>query len=149
VSSGLPDPQVVNLLKASSRLVLAKIWKAGQAGEELNAEEERYYRVMLEHEEYHDLWDSLEYVYDKDIMIDGVSPFLHITIHAVIEEQVAKGQPPEVVETLERLQRAGLDRHEAIHRIGRVFGRCLWSTLQAQKPFDATRYVSELRELRP
>jgi len=44
---------------------------------------------------------------------------LHAAIHAVVERQLAM-QLPEVANTLVRLQREGLDRHDAIHAIGSV-----------------------------
>lgn len=44
---------------------------------------------------------------------------LHATIHVVVENQLALGAEP-VPETLERLQRQGLDRHDAVHALGAV-----------------------------
>lgn len=144
---GGPDPEVFRLLRASSRLTLAKIWQAGKRGEELSGEEERYYRAMLEHEEYHDVWDALEFIYDKEIEIDGVNPALHVTFHVIIEGQIAEANPPEVIDALERLQRQGLSRHEAIHEIGAVFGKHLWEALKFKRPFNLAAYAQKLREL--
>ena len=46
--------------------------------------------------------------------------FLHSAIHAVVENQLASGELPEVGRTLARLLAGGLDRHEAVHAIGSV-----------------------------
>lgn len=44
---------------------------------------------------------------------------VHAVMHVVIENQIATGVAP-VVDTLSRLARDGLDRHEAIHAVGSV-----------------------------
>lgn len=48
------------------------------------------------------------------------NPFLHATIHVVVENQVALGDETPVEQTLVRLMKEGLARHEAIHAIGAV-----------------------------
>lgn len=50
---------------------------------------------------------------------------LHSAIHVVVENQAALGDPPRVLETLERLQREGLSRHDAIHAIGGAVSQLL------------------------
>jgi hypothetical protein len=55
-----------------------------------------------------------------------------------------------VGETLERLQREGLGRHDAIHAIGSVLAEDLYTLMQDQTgPADATyqNYLSRLRQL--
>ena len=49
--------------------------------------------------------------------LDNLS--LHATVHAVVENQLAEGDK-RVLETLARLRRQGLCRHEAVHAIGSV-----------------------------
>lgn len=44
---------------------------------------------------------------------------MHAAIHAVVENQLAMGIEP-VQNALKRLQKEGLDRHDAIHAIGSV-----------------------------
>jgi hypothetical protein len=46
------------------------------------------------------------------------SPRVHAVIHAVVETQVAMGDETPARATLLRLQREGLDRHDAVHAIG-------------------------------
>ena len=44
---------------------------------------------------------------------------LHAVIHSVVENQLAAGDRP-AVSALARLEKDGLDRHEAVHAIGSV-----------------------------
>lgn len=54
---------------------------------------------------------------------------LHAVIHVVVENQLALGEQA-VVETLARLQREGLTRHDALHAIGSVLASDLYELMQ-------------------
>lgn len=54
----------------------------------------------------------------------------HATIHVIVENQVALGEETPVRATLDRLQREGLDRHDAIHAIGSVLADHLQALLK-------------------
>lgn len=79
------------------------------------------------------------------------NPRLHAAIHVTVENQVAAGDDTPVEATLERLIRQGLDRHEAIHAIGFVLSKHIYSALQAQQPDQdpGPAYYRELEELTP
>ena len=74
---------------------------------------------------------------------------LHAVIHVVVENQLALGEAA-VVETLARLQREGLSRHDAVHAIGSVLAEDLYTLMQEQtSPADAAykKYLDRLRRL--
>ena len=52
--------------------------------------------------------------YQRHAQIDLPNVNLHAMIHVVVEQQLA-GQLEPVVSAFERLQREGLDRHDAVH----------------------------------
>jgi hypothetical protein len=60
-------------------------------------------------------------------------PEVHAVMHAVVENQIAEGDPRPVSATLLRLMAEGLDRHEAIHAIASVFAYHL-NTLMREVP---------------
>jgi hypothetical protein len=74
---------------------------------------------------------------------------LHAVIHVVVENQLALGEEV-VVETLARLQREGLRRHDALHAIGSVLATDLYELMQesSEATGDAyRRYLERLQEL--
>ena len=74
---------------------------------------------------------------------------IHASFHAVVENQIASGDPPEVQVTLERLLREGLDRHEAIHAIGSVLSEQIFNVMKnpsAQKNPNKA-YIRRLKKL--
>ena len=74
----------------------------------------------------------------------------HSTFHVIVENQLATAESV-VVETLERLQREGLDRHDAIHAIGAVLAEQVHSLLQQSEmpsgPDPNTEYFKGLEKL--
>lgn len=75
---------------------------------------------------------------------------VHSTIHVIVENQLAMAEPI-VVETLERLQREGLNRHDAIHAIGSVLAAHLYELMkQSDTPTELdpnTEYFKSLETL--
>ena len=53
---------------------------------------------------------------------------VHASIHAVVETQIA-GEAVPAQETLERLMKEGLDRHDAVHAIGTVLAGHLYKIM--------------------
>jgi len=74
---------------------------------------------------------------------------LHATIHAVIENQLARGDPAAAPRALQRLRREGLTRHEALHAIGSVLAQHICNVLQpGEVTGDAqARYAADLEAL--
>jgi hypothetical protein len=71
---------------------------------------------------------------------------MHAVIHTAVETQLAQGHACATA-ALSRLAAAGLDRHEAVHAVGRVLGNHIYRTLKGGKEFDAAAYDRELNQL--
>jgi hypothetical protein len=86
--------------------------------------------------------------YHRRIRADLPNERVHAAIHVIIENQLAMGIP-EVVETLARLRREGLTRHDSIHAIGSVLIEHLSDLIAGGRPDpDAnTRYLDALPSL--
>ena len=81
--------------------------------------------------------------------IDLPNAQLHAVIHVIVENQLALGEEV-VAETLARLQKEGLDRHDALHAIGSVLAVDLYELMQdgAEATGDAyRRYLERLKKL--
>jgi len=77
---------------------------------------------------------------DEEIERDGTNPILHITVHRIIENQIALGEPEETGRTVEALVQQGLARHEAIHRVGNALAEEIYHILKDRRP--STNQVS-------
>lgn len=141
------ENDIYRKLKNLTRQRLHLIWKMAQMGVVLNDEDAVLVEALQEHPEYYRVWDRADELSDEELIQDGVNPILHVTIHQTIENQLAAKDPPVVHETLERLMRSGLSRHEAIHAIGSVLCVEIWEILKEERPFDEERYERGLRQL--
>jgi hypothetical protein len=101
-------------------------------------------------------WLALE----EDERVDRISAYhrrakvklpnrqVHAVLHSVVENQIAE-EMQTVRETVVRLQKEGLSRHDAIHAVGSVLVGRLHALMQegARAPFEVEAYFRELRAL--
>jgi hypothetical protein len=142
------DNETKAAMRETSRRRMREIWEQSSADEaQLNDEEQGLLAAMRLHPEYYQLWDRLDELSSEELEQDGTNPILHITMHQIIETQIAKDDPPETDETLNRLMAQGTTRHDAIHQIGAVFTEELYQVLKHQREFNSARYIKKLGRL--
>lgn len=131
------------------RLVFWEAWAKSVAGLPLNALEVRIARIISMHTEYHPLFDNKECFLERDFEVnEGANPYLHLSLHLALEEQVATHQPPEVAKTLEHfMQRKGLDRHDALHVLMEALAETVHFAQRAGHEPDVEGYRIRLKEL--
>ena len=87
-------------------------------------------------------------VFWKSVVL-GPGARAHVAIHAVVESQVAMGEPAATAEALQRLVDQGMERHEAVHRVGQVVAELMHAAMTgAMNPLEVNdelaRRVKEL-----
>ena len=104
--------------------------------------------VMLAHPEYRDALEHPErYVVREYTPESGESnPFLHLSLHLAIEEQLSIDQPPGIRAEFERIARARGDRHEALHAVLECLGETVWRAQRDAAAPDAAAYLECLRK---
>lgn len=108
-------------------------------------DDRRLLAAMEEHREFHPLWNRLDRHVNKDIVVHGLDPILHVVVHAMVTGQIEAEDPPEVPETWETLKRYGFSPHRALHVIGHVILAELHDMKKSNRPFDERRYRSRLQ----
>jgi hypothetical protein len=122
-------------------------WRKYRSNLPLSGLETLALNVMLAHPEYHHLIDDPEHHAGRDYApADGViNPFLHLSLHLAIEEQLAIDQPPGLVAEYERLRDVLGDEHDAKHALLECLGETLWHAQRNGSAPDATRYIDCLK----
>lgn len=80
----------------------------------------------------------------------GQDLLVHASIHVIVENQLALGQPREIQTAMSRLLGEGLARHDAIHAVASVLAEHLFPILEAQgdpPSFDHSGYALALANL--
>jgi len=131
------------------RQIFWDAWHKAQAGLPLNALEVRIARVIEMHPEYHPLFDDMERFLERDFQVDdGMNPYLHLSLHLALEEQVATHQPPEVGAALEHLITARrLERHDALHHLLEILAETVHQAQRTGQEPDVMAYAARMREL--
>jgi hypothetical protein len=99
------------------------------------------------HPEYHALLDDPERaVNERFDAADGRgNPFLHLSMHLAITEQLSIDQPPGIRAAWEQLASQCGDPHSAAHQVMECLGEVLWRAQQSGQPPDGEAYVECLR----
>lgn len=131
------------------RQVFWDAWHKDQTDQPLNAMEVRIARVIRMHPEYHPLFADMESFLDRDFQDDGgMNPYLHLSLHLALEEQIASHQPAIVSTVLEHLMQVkNMERHDALHAILEILTEILHgSHRQGQEP-DVQAYAERVQQL--
>jgi hypothetical protein len=104
--------------------------------------------VILLHPEYHPVLDEPERHQDRDYLPEAgdTNPFLHLSMHLAIEEQLSVDQPPGIKMEFTRLAAKHGDRHSACHAIMECLVEMMWRSQRDGVPPDASAYLEQLRQ---
>ena len=99
------------------------------------------------HPEYQRLLEDLAPNLDREWTPDtGESnPFLHLSLHLAVAEQLAIDQPPGIRGEYERMLKARGDVHAALHDVLECLGETVWQAQRTGGAPDGTLYLECLR----
>jgi hypothetical protein len=115
-------------------------WRKYRAGEPLAGIETIALQVILLHPEYHQVLDHPERYRDRDY-VDESNPFLHMSLHLALEEQLSIDQPPGIRVAWDQLLERWGDRHEALHQALECLAEMVWRAQREHAPPDAAAYL--------
>jgi hypothetical protein len=128
------------------RRFFCEAWAKHQADQLLTPLEAQAVDWMIEHPEYHgDLSDVDAAIAAKYTVEDGrTNPFLHLSMHLSVTEQVSIDQPRGIKAAVERLARRRNSLHEAHHEVMEALGEMVWAAQRSGKPFDGAAYIERI-----
>jgi hypothetical protein len=103
--------------------------------------------VMLLHPEYHPVLDDPERYRGREYRPESgdTNPFLHMSMHLAIEEQLSIDQPPGIKRELARIAARLGDRHAACHEVMECLAETVWQAQRGGMPPDALDYLECLK----
>jgi hypothetical protein len=118
-------------------------WRKYNAKEILTPLEAQALDWVLEHPEYHALLNHPEQYLQQDYLPDfgAVNPFLHLSLHLSVTEQISIDQPPGIRAEYERLARKHGSFHAAAHDVLECLGETVWQSQRAGTPPDGAAYL--------
>jgi len=118
-------------------------WRKYRAGEPLAGLEAPALEVVLLHPEYHALLDQPERSRERDYFpeLGETNPFLHLSLHLAVEEQLSIDQPPGVAARFAALCARFGERHAALHEAIECLAEMVWRSQRDAAPPDGAAYL--------
>ncbi|MDQ3185220.1 MAG: DUF1841 family protein, partial [Pseudomonadota bacterium] len=113
-----------NPTRGQARQFFFDTWRKYRQREMLSAMENMALEVVLLHPEYQAMLDDFEHYHDKDYLpeMGDTNPFLHMSMHIAIKEQLSIDQPPGIRKRFERLLKTISNEHDAMHQVMECLG---------------------------
>ncbi len=118
-------------------------WRKHRAREVVSPLEDAAIRLVTQHPEYQGLLEDSETALAREWTPESgeANPFLHLSLHLAVEEQLAIDQPHGLRAAFETLLARRGDRHDALHDVLECLGETMWRAQKSQSPPDGEAYV--------
>jgi len=122
-------------------------WQKQLAGSVLTPLEAMAVDWIGEHPEYQSLLTDTEGALAEAYTPERgqTNPFLHLSMHLSISEQVSIDQPPGIRAAYEALARRLDSPHDAQHQVMECLGEMLWNAQRTGLPPDGQQYIDSVR----
>jgi hypothetical protein len=130
------------------RKVFYDCWQQKLDGQALDALQQMIVSVIEQHPEYHSLLeknDKLERDYDP--AQGETNPFLHMSMHIALIEQISTDRPPGIRNSHQKLTKSLGSPHQAEHRMMDCLAEAIWQAQRNNTPPDETAYLACLQKL--
>ncbi|MYN14467.1 DUF1841 family protein [Pusillimonas sp. TS35] len=101
--------------------------------------------LIRQHPEYQaDLENPERVQADYSVEEGKTNPFLHLSMHLAIDEQLSIDHPPGIKKAYQELV-ATHDPHDAAHIIMEALGEVVWEAQRLGQPLDSDKYIDLIR----
>lgn len=123
-------------------------WEKYCSGRPLEGLESTALEVILLHPEYHTLLGQRDRNIDRDYLPESgqLNPFLHLSLHLSVAEQLAIDQPAGISALYKALLKKHADGHAALHDILECLAETVWQANRLNTAPDQDAYLACLRE---
>lgn len=138
-----------NPTREEVRRFFCNAWRKKSDGQILDSMETLASDWIAQHPEYHTLLADPEGALSQDYTPERgeTNPFLHLSMHLSISEQISINQPPGIKEIAEKLSDKLGSEHQAQHLMMECLGQVMWESQREGKPLNPENYLEALRKL--
>jgi hypothetical protein len=130
------------------RKVFYDCWKLKRDGHALDGLQQMIANVIEQHPEYHALLEDNAHL-ERDFHTgEGVSnPFLHMSMHIALIEQISTNRPPGIRECHQKLTQQLHSPHAAEHRMMDCLSEAIWQAQRNNRMPDESAYLDCLKNI--
>ena len=131
------------------RRFFCNVWRRYRDAQPLQGIEALAVEVILKHPEYHAVLEESERHIARDWFPEAgeTNPFLHLSMHLALSEQLSIDQPHGIREQYQRLLAAKGDVHDVEHGVIECLAEMLWQAQRQGVAPDASVYLGCLETL--
>ncbi len=127
------------------RKIFFAAWQKHKEKQPLQPLEAQLIDIILMHPEYQNILDDPASYHAKDFA--DSNPFLHMSLHLGIREQVATHRPAGIGQIYQQLCEKYKDIHHAEHQMMEYLAKTLWESQQNGKMPGEAEYLEGLKKL--
>jgi hypothetical protein len=123
-------------------------WKKFNAQQVLTDLEKLAVSTTLLHPEYHAILNQPDKYAQQEYFpeMGETNPFLHMSLHVSIQEQLSIDQPIGIVKVFNQLKIKHQDEHAALHDLIECLAETIWLAQKNQTPLDAAHYLTLMQQ---
>ncbi len=131
------------------RMVFIESWRKRLAQKPLEPLEQLITEIIVQHPEYHRLLEASEDALERDFIPEAGenNPFLHLSMHISLQEQIQTDRPAGITSLYQQLTRKSGDHHKTEHQLMECLGRMLWEAQSSRLMPDEQGYLDCVRRL--
>lgn len=129
------------------RRFFCETYRKHKAGEILTPLEAIASDWLQQHPEYADDLKDVDAALSADYSVENgqTNPFLHLSMHLSIAEQISIDQPPGIRAAANALTQRLQSEHAAHHHIMECLGEMIWNSQRSGLPPDGAAYIDCVR----
>jgi hypothetical protein len=133
--------------RADARRFFFETWSKYRSQAPLEGLERTAIEIILLHPEHHALLDDAQRNLDRDFSPqDGaVNPFLHMSLHLAVAEQLSIDQPHGISAAYRDLAGRAASEHDALHVLLECLGEVIWRAQRDGGAPDEQAYLECIR----
>lgn len=124
-------------------------WSTYKEGKQLIPLQQELVNIIKLHPEYIEILESAEEALGKEYLpeMGETNPFLHMSMHQGIHEQLSSNRPAGIREIYDSLVQKYENPHEVEHRMIDCLAESIWEAQRYGQPPDEQKYLAWLKEL--
>ncbi|MDA8389332.1 MAG: DUF1841 family protein [Gammaproteobacteria bacterium] len=130
--------------RGSLRKVFFSGWRRFRSQQPLAGAEGLVVEALLAHPEYQPLMEREDETLWADL---EPNPFLHMSLHIALNEQLGIDRPPGIKAVFDRLRATSGDAHKAQHLMMECLAEVLWEAQSQGRMPDEEAYIRRLRDV--
>ena len=139
-----------NPSRADARRFFFETWGKYRSQMPLEGLERTAMEIILLHPEHHALLDDAQRNLERDFSPESgaVNPFLHLSLHLAIAEQLSIDQPRGISAAYRELAGRAASEHDALHELLECLGETVWRAQRDRTAPDEEAYLDCIRRKR-